>query len=354
MTAMLAARLLRPGRFELTESPVPTPSPGEMLLRVDAALTCGTDLKMFRRGHPKLPMPAPMGHELSGTVAAVGRGVADFADGDAVALVPTAPCGRCRLCLRGRDSICPDAVGRVLLGAFAEYVLVPAHIVERHVFPRPPSLSAAEAATLEPLACVVHGASRVDLPRAETVVLVGDGAIALLFAQVALRRGAGRVVVAGRHASRLQAASGFGATTIEVGRDQDWPTRLKHDVLRATAGVGADIVVECVGTAATWEAAPALAATGGEVLLFGGCAAGTRATFDTYRLHYDEVDHKGAFHYGTADVREGLRLLADGEVLARPLITHTMPLPRLGEALELALGREAIKVAVMPPTPEAG
>lgn len=345
---MLAARLLRPGRFELRRDPVPEPAAGQILLRVDAALTCGTDLKMLRRGHPKLPMPAPMGHELSGTIVAIGPEVAGLAEGDAVALVPTAPCGRCRLCRRGHESLCPDAVGRVMLGAFAEYALVPAHIVERHVFPRPASLSPAEAAALEPLACVVHGASRLDLSGAESVVLIGDGAISLLFAQVALRQGAARVIVAGRHSQRLQMARHLGAEAIEVGREEDWPAQLADAVRDHTSGNGADVVVECVGTSASWEAAPSLATVGGEVLLFGGCASGARVSFDAYRLHYDEVDLKGAFHYGTPDVREALRLLAGGEVVAAPLITHAVPLPRLEEALDLALTREAIKVAITP------
>ncbi len=341
---MWAAVLLEPGRVELREAPVPAPGPGELLLRVDAALTCGTDLKTYRRGHPRIPLPTPMGHEFSGTVAAVGPGRAAFHEGDAVACVPTAPCGSCRACRRGRESLCPDAVGRMVFGAFAEYVLLPRPIVERHVFPRPAALPAEEAAALEPLACVVHGASRVSFPAAEAAVLLGDGPIALLFAQVARLRGAGRILVVGRHESRLAAARALGAgTLLDPG-----PAALRDAVLDATGGTGADVVVECVGRPEVWEAAPALAAVGGEVLLYGGCAAGTSAAFDTYRVHYDEVDLKGAFHYGTADVAEAYELLVAGAVRAAPLITHTRPLARLDEALDLALTRAALKVALRP------
>lgn len=341
---MLAAVLVEPGRVELRETPVPAPAPGELLVRVEAALTCGTDLKTYRRGHPKIPLPVPMGHELSGTVAAVGKGVARFREGDAVALVPTAPCGRCRACTRGRENLCPEAVGRMVFGAFAEYVLVPGHIVERHVFPRPASLAPEDAAALEPLACVVHGAGRVALERAEHAVLLGDGPIALLFIQLARLRGAGRVLVIGRHERRLAAAAALGADTL---RDPGNPA-LRGAVLDWSGGTGADVVIECVGQPELWEAAPALAAIGGEALLYGGCAGGTRASFDTFRLHYDEVDLKGAFHYGGADVRAALDLLATGRVLASPLVTHRRPLGRLTEALELALSREAVKVALLP------
>ncbi len=346
-STMLAARLVAADRFELERRPVPRPGEGELLLRVDAALTCGTDLKTLRRGHPRLPLPAPMGHEAAGTVAAVGSGVRRFRTGDAVVFVPTAPCGVCRLCRRGRENLCPDAVGRMVLGAFAEYLLLPRHVVRRHVFPRPDGLAAREAAALEPLACVVHGARRLDLERAETVALVGDGAIALLFVQVARALGAPRILVAGRHPHRLAVAAELGADrTIEVPEGDE--ARLRAAVSRETGGAGADVVVECVGTPRTWELASSLAAAGGEVLLFGGCAAGTHARFDTERLHYGEVDHSAAFHYAPADVADALDLLARGTVRAAPLVTHARPLSELDDAIHLALSRAAIKVAILP------
>ena len=341
---MVAATLLRPGALELREAPVPDPGPGELVVRVEAALTCGTDVKTFQRGHPKFPLPSPLGHEFSGVVAAVGAGVRGWREGDPVALVPTAPCGACRLCRRGRESLCPDAVGRMVLGAFAEYVRVPAHIVAVNVFPRPAGMAPEVAAALEPLACVVHGASRVALDRAENVVLVGDGAIALLMLQLAKLRGAGRVLVAGKHAGRLEVARALGADAVV-----DVTSAPLDDAVREwTGGLGADVAIECVGRPETWEATASLAGTGGEVLLYGGCAAGTRASFDTFAVHYREVDLKGAFHYGRADVRRALELLSEGAVQVAPLITHRRPLRALHEAFGLALSREAIKVAVEP------
>lgn len=343
---MLAAELVRPGAVELRRVARPEPGPGELVVRVDAALTCGTDIKTFRRGHPKIPLPAPMGHELSGTVAAVGRGVEAFREGDAIACVPTAPCGECRLCRRGRDSLCPDAVGRMVFGAFAEYVRLPGRIVEANVFERPASVPAAHAALLEPLSCVVHGADRVALERAEHVVLVGDGPIAMLFAALAKRRGAGRVLLAGKHAVRLAAARAMGAdAVVDVAAES-----LEDAVDQWSGGVGADVVVEAVGRVEVWERAAGLVAPGGELLAYGGCAAGTRASFDTYRVHYEEVDVKGAFHYGRDDVRRAFDLLADGEVELSPLITHRRPLERLEEALTLVLERDAVKVALTPAT----
>jgi L-iditol 2-dehydrogenase len=341
---MLAAELVRPGLVELREVAVPRPGPGELVVRVEAALTCGTDIKTFRRGHPKIPLPTPMGHELSGVVAAVGAGVTEFREGDAIACVPTAPCGVCRLCRRGRESLCPEAVGRMVFGAFADYVRLPAHLVATNVFPRPDGLSAETAAAMEPVACVVHGAGRVGLERAERVILVGDGPIALLFLQLTRLRGAGRVLVVGKHRARLEAARALGADAVLDAS----ATGLVEGAREWAGGEGAEVVIECVGLRETWEAAAELVAPGGELLVYGGCAAGTRVTFDAYRIHYEEIDVKGAFHYGRRDVREALELLAGGAVRIAPLLTHRRPLERLPEALDLVLRREAIKVVVEP------
>ncbi len=340
---MRRAELLRPGVVELREVPESVPGAGEVVVRIEAALICGTDIKLYRRGHPKIPLPAPFGHEFSGVISAVGAGVERFREGDAIACVPTAPCGECRLCQRGHDSLCAHAVGRIVLGAFGDYITVPEHIVRQNMFERPPALSAEEAAVLEPLACVVHGADRVLLERAERVIIVGDGPIALLFGQVAMLRGAGEVFLFGKHDVRLRAAEALGLNAVDVG-DDDIRT-IARDL---TDGVGADVVVECVGRPELWEAAFDCVATAGELLAFGGCAAGTRASFDTYRLHYEEVDVKGAFHYGRADVRNAYDLLLDREIDAGLLITHHESLDNLPRALELVLNREAIKVAVLP------
>lgn len=341
---MDAAFLLAPGRLELRRVPVPRPAAGEVVVRVESALTCGTDLKMLRRGHAKLPLPAAFGHEFAGRIAAVGAGVRAFAGDDAVMCVPTAPCGECRHCMRGRGNLCAATIGRMVLGAYAGYVLLPAHIVQQHLFPRPPHLSAAAAAALEPLACVVHGAARVPLRDAEHAVIIGDGAIALLFARVARLEGAARVLVLGRHETRLAVAQAWGAAAALAADDASAHAAV-HDF---TGGRGADVVVECIGDPAAWRLASELAAAGGTALLFGGCAAGSEARFDAYRVHYEEVSLVGAFHYTPEAVRRARALLADGRVDPTPLITHRRPLGELDAALQLMADRAAIKVEVVP------
>jgi L-iditol 2-dehydrogenase len=337
---MTAAFLVRPGVMELREVPVPAPGTGEVLVRVEAALTCGTDIKTYRRGHARLPVPAPFGHEFAGAIAAVGAGVAGFREGDPIACVPTAPCGACRLCVAGRENLCADAVGRMVLGAYAEYVLLPAHITAQHLFHRPAHLSAAAAAALEPLACVVHGATRIDWQRHERAVIVGDGAIALFFARIAVLRGLEPLVL-GRHEARLAVARGYGAATALAPDDASARSTVQDRG-------GADLAIECVGTPQSWRLASELTEAGGAVMLFGGCAAGQEAHFDAAHLHYDEVDHIGAFHYTPRAARHALDLLDSGQVDPVPLITGSLPLARLHDALERVQQRAAIKMAVVP------
>jgi L-iditol 2-dehydrogenase len=347
MSTMRAAHLVRPGTVELREVPVPVPGAGEIVLRVETALTCGTDLKTIRRGHPHIRLPAPLGHEASGIVAAAGAGVTRVREGDAIACVPTAPCLECELCRRGRENLCAGAAGRINLGAFADYLRIPAHIVRSHVFERPATMSPAVAAALEPLACCVHGAARVPWHAGACVAFLGDGPIALLFLQLARLRGADRILVLGRHAERLAIARAVGAhETVDVSHADPLDS-----VRGRTAGAGADIVVECVGRPETWRLAQELAAPGGTVLLFGGLAEGSEASFDAYRLHYQEIDLIGAYHYGRRDVHEALSLLSAGSVRIEPLITHHRPLGAIHDALDLAMSGRAVKVAIEPESP---
>lgn len=345
------AYVAAPGRLELRDVPVPAPGPGEVVVRVDAALTCGTDLKLLRRGHARLPMPAPFGHEFAGTVAALGAGVTAFREGDPLMQVPTAPCNACDRCRSGRENLCAHLIPGMLLGAYADQVTIPAHIVRQHVWHRPAHLAPENAAVLEPLACVVHGANRLPPIGDRSVLIIGDGPIALLFARVATLRGAAHVLLAGRHPNRLAVAAAWGASTVLLRADD---ATHPHGVaepahaLRTLLPGGADVTVECVGTSQTWRLASDMTAAGGTALLFGGCAPGAEATFDATHLHYDEVDHIGAFHYTPRAAAEARDLLVAGDVDAAPLVTHRRPLAELREALDLMQRREAIKVAVIP------
>jgi len=341
---MRVYHLVRPGELRLESVDIPQPADGELLARVTVALTCGTDLKTYERGHARLRVPGLLGHEWAGRVEAVGAGVRDFRPGDRVVATPTAPCGDCAYCLKGLENLCLHLFEHAALGAYGEYILVPRHIVNRNAFRVPDGVSDQRAAFLEPLACVVRGAELVDLTGDRTVVVLGDGAIAQLFSQVARLRGAGQVILIGRHERRLELARRLGAQVAVNSHDTD--------VLRAvhalTDGLGADTVVECVGRPQAWEEAITLLRRGGEALLFGGCEPGTRIAVDTERLHYDEIVLKGGFHYTPASVRHAWELIRSGAVNLEPLVDDRLPLEALPRAFERMRRREALKVAIVP------
>lgn len=342
---MLSTQLLAPGHIEMREVEVPRAAPGEVILRVEVALTCGTDLKTYRRGHPKFPFPFALGHEYAGTVHEVGAGVAGFQPGDAVMGVHSAPCLECRQCQRGMHNLCQSLVSRMALGAFAEFYRVPAEIVTQNLFPRPLHVSPLRAAFLEPLACVVQGQAQVPLLTGDTVVVMGCGTIGLLHILLAKQRGAARVIVTGRHPQRLALARELGADeVIDVDRCD-----AREEIQRLTQGRGAELVVECVGRPEAWVEAHQHAAQGGFVLLFGGCPAGTRVEFDTGRIHYDQLTLKGVFHFTPGDVRQAYNYLCHSDLPVEKILTGTATLaelPAIIDKLDRGIG---IKYAVLSP-----
>lgn len=341
---MQAVQLVRPGKLSLQTTEVPVPSDGELVARVDVALTCGTDLKTVERGHARLKVPGPLGHEWAGTVAAMGDGVRGIELGDRIVAMPTAPCGDCAFCLRGRENLCSHLFEQMALGAYAEYILVPRHVVNRNTFVIPDSVPGWQAAFLEPLACTVHGADLVRLAGDRTVVFLGDGPISLLFLQVARLRGAGRIALVGRHEARLEVGRRLGADVVLNAHHVD----LRSAVETITDGLGADTVVECVGRPEAWAQAVDLVCRGGEVLFFGGCEPGLAVNFDSERVHYDEITLRGGFHLTPDSVVRAWELITAGSVRLAELVTHRMPLEELPAALELMRRREALKVSVSP------
>ncbi len=337
---MLASYLVRPGVIELREVPTPAPSRGEILVKVMAALTCGTDLKAFQRGHPVIPMPGVFGHEFSGVVAAVGKGVRKFREGDEVMAVHSAPCRHCRFCRRGLYNLCERIMDTKVLGAFAEFVLLPAPIVKENAFVKPPHLGFGEAAFLEPLACVVHGMEAARAESGDTVVILGVGPIGLLHLLLAKQRGA-RVVITGLEEERLTTARRLGADLAVP------PSALSEAVDGLTDGIGADCVCECTGQPSVWEESVHYVRKGGTVILFGGCKTGTTVTYDTHRLHYDELTLKGVFHFTPRDVRQARRLLM-GQLQVTGLITATLPLGDLALAFGKLANGEGIKYEIVP------
>jgi L-iditol 2-dehydrogenase len=302
-----ALRFHGPGDLRLEDVPRPEPAPGDVLVQVEVALTDGTDLKAFRRGHPVLlaEVPSPFGHEFCGIDVATGRRVvaANSAAGDE----------------RGG----PPAL---LNGAYAEYVLVPESIASVNLLPVPRGLAPEVAAMLEPLACCLRGVERAEVRDGDRVAILGAGPIGLMLA-ACVRDAGGRPEIVGGRQERRAFAPLFGAETGD--------------------GEGADVVIEAAGTEDAWEWALELVRPGGAVVYFGGRERGTQLRVDTYRLHYEELTLRGAFHHAPRNVRAALTFLASGAYPWERLITHRVGLDGVAP-LFADPPRDYLKAAVIP------
>lgn len=333
---MKVAYLIKPGKIEILEKPIPEPKEGEVLIRVVAALTCGTDLKAYLRGHPLIPMPGPFGHEFSGVIEKVGEQVQGFKEADEVMLVHTAPCGECGYCKRGFFNLCEILTKDMMLGAFAEYIVAKKKVVEQNMFHKPEGISFEEAAFLEPLSCVVHGLKVLEPQKNDKILIIGTGPVGLLFLQVLKTEGF-EVAVLGRNKNKLKIAENLGADAIYA---------TDENPIDFTSGFGFDRVIECTGQKEVWLKSINYLRKGGTVLLFGGLKAGTEVCYDAQRLHYDEITLKGAFHYTPDDVKEAVNLIESGKLRLKELISEKFSLSEISKAFEKLSRGEGIKYLI--------
>ena len=340
---MRAAVYLGPEKIELRTVPIPEPKAGELLVKVHAATTCGTDVKTYRRGHPKFPPPFIFGHEFGGDIVKVGEGVERFHEGLRVTANVFAECGECFYCKHGQGNVCANLVYN--FGAFAEYMIIPASIVRRTTFEIPAHIPYAHAALLEPLVTVVHGWHKVAIQPGETVAIIGAGGpISLLFLQLALRAGASQVIAIGHSPARLDVAKKLGATHLLNAKEADTVTTI-HEL---THGYGTDVVIECAGTKQTWETSIDVVRRGGRVLWFGGLPGGTKVEIDAARVHYGEIALLN-MHGGTAeDAREAFDLIVSGAINVAPMLNGVLPLEQVELALKKMIAGEVVKVVITP------
>ncbi len=335
---MNAAVLYGQQDLRLEEVPIPCAGPGEIVVKVAAALTCGTDLKVYRRGYHArmLQPPIPFGHELAGIVFEVGPGVTRFKPGDRVAPMNSAPCDACFFCQRGQQNLCNDLLFNN--GAYAEYFRIPARIVEKNTLPVPASMLLEHAALSEPLACVLRGLEESGARPGDSMIVIGAGPIGLMFLHAAALTGVDVIAVVKR-ADQIATAKLFGARQVlQVQADSD-PVAAARAL--TPDGRGADIVIEAVATPATWEWAVGMVRKGGTVNFFGGPPSGTVVALDTNRLHYGDITLKASFHHTPATCRGALDLLASGRFQAADLLTGRAPLSDLPEVFARMLTRSA-------------
>ena len=324
---------------------VPQLERGDVLIRTRAALTCGTDAKVFRRGyHAKMIVPpAVFGHEIAGVVEEVAPGVEGVEPGTPVVAANSAPCGDCYYCRHEMPSLCDDLL--FWNGAYAEFARIPARVVKKNLLPLPDGLAFHEAAMMEPLACVIRGVEESWIGRGQSVAIIGTGPIGLMFVALARMRGA-HVVAAGRRQQRLDKAMEMGAEATVVAREGADLAQLLRD--KSPDGRGADVVIEAVGLPETSEAAVRAVRKGGVVQLFGGCPADTRIGIDSQLLHYQELTIKSTFHHTPESVRKAFRLIADGHIDPNQFITADARLEELPQVLgHMARGGDGLKTAIL-------
>lgn len=335
-----------PNEIKYEEVMVKPPENGEIVVKIMSALTCGTDVKTFRRGHPVLikSVPSGFGHEFSGVVERVGDGVTKFKPGDRVVCANSAPCGKCFYCKREEYNLCENL--DLLNGAYAQYITVPARIVEKNTLILPDNLSFDKAAFCEPLANVVHGVERTEIKRGQTVGIIGIGPIGLMFARLAKLKGA-RVIVAGRNPMKLKLAEEFShADEIVDLKKYPNPEKIFLDFTEEQKGL--DVAVECVGLPEIWERIFTFVRPGGTVHFFGGCKSGSTVTFDTTRIHYGDMKLMSVFHHTPKYFRQALDYIASGEVEVEKLITKTLGLKDMEFAMNEHIAGRAVKFLIKP------
>jgi len=344
---MTAAVLYGSEDLKIESIDIPRLAADEALVRVKVALTCGTDLKVWKRGYHArmITPPAVFGHELAGVVESVGSDVAGSLHvGSRVVPANSAPCGVCLFCRKERSNLCEDLLFNN--GAYAEYIRIPGRIVRQNLLEIPAHVSFLDAAMVEPLACVLRGIDETGIQPGDTAVLIGCGPIGLKFIRMLACRGV-RVIALGKRPNQVQAAERMGAwAAYDVSTLSDPVAAVRR---LTEGGRGADAVIEAVGSPVTWEWAIQMVRCGGAVNLFGGCPRGTQVQFDPTALHYSEITIKSTFHHTPRFIREALDAISRGEIRASDFVNAEIPLRELPSMFKHMKHRNGeMKVAVIP------
>ena len=344
---MTAAVLYGSENLKIESVGIPTLAPDEVLVRVKVALTCGTDLKVWKRGYHArmITPPAVFGHELAGTIEMLGSEVnGGLKVGSRVVPSNSAPCNICFYCRKGQSNLCEDLLFNN--GAYAEFMRIPGRIVRDNMLVIPEHISFRDAAMVEPLACVLRAIHETGIQRGDTTVVIGCGPIGLKFIRVLSARGV-NVIALGKRPNQIQAAEKFGARAALIATELADPAKAVRDLTEG--GRGADSVIEAVGLPQTWEWAMQMVRRGGTVNLFGGCQRGTLVQLDPNALHYSEITLKSTFHHSPRFIREALESVARGEIRSSDFVNAEIPLTELPKMFEHMKNRNGeMKVAVIP------
>lgn len=344
---MQAAVLQGIGQMTIEEVPRPECLPGGMVLRVRACAICGTDVRIYRHGKRNVRPPCIVGHEITGTIAEIGAGVAGYTVGQAVLLVPGIPCGHCRYCLRGWTSLCTfgHGIGYEYPGGFAEYIAVPPEGVRAGIVVALPSIPFEQAAITEPLACAISAHERTQTGMGDTVVIFGTGPIGAMHILLSRLRGAARIIAIDLLDARLEQARQFGPDILINAAHEDPVAAVMED----THGVGVDVVITAASSQKAQEQAIALAGPRARIVFFGGLPPdGPMITLDSNRVHYGEMAIYGLFGSNMAQNRLALQLIASGQIPAEKLVTHILPLDQIEHGIALIERGDALRTVITP------
>jgi L-iditol 2-dehydrogenase len=337
-----------PGDVRVEQVARPACGRGELRVKVDACAVCGSDLKSFRHGNPRMQPPQAIGHEFTGLVESVGEGVEGFAAGERIVMATTVSCGECYYCRRGWRNLCANLapMGFACPGGMAEYVAVPARAVANgHVVKVPQALAPEHAALAEPVSCAVNCLANCRLREGDTVVVLGAGPMGLINACVARAAGAGTVILSEVSERRLALAEPFGWDLLVNAATQD----LRRLVLDATGGIGADVAIVAAPAAGPQESAIHLVRKRGTVCLFASLPADDcMLSIHSRTLHYGELRLVGTSDSTPEHVARAVELLGSGQIPAERLVTHVLPLDGIHEAFDLMTSGEALRVVLRP------
>jgi L-iditol 2-dehydrogenase len=345
---MKAAVFYGPEDLRLEDVPDPVIAENQILIKTEACAVCGSDVRTFHFGASNITEPVVMGHEITGTIVEVGKSLGGFTVGQRVAVAPAVPCGECRYCQRGIQTMCDNlrSIGYQFDGGFAEYMAVPHSAVKAGcVNTIPDNLSFRDAAIAEPLACVINSQELLNVGMEDTVVVMGAGPVGCLQTSLAKIRGARKVVLVDIQEQRLELARSFGADVLINGSGED----VERRVLDETEGVGASVVIVAAPSAKAQEQSLALAAKRGRIDFFGGLPKSNPfVSLNANLIHYRELFVMGAYGSKPSHNRLALEILASGRINASSLIGMVVPLEEVKVGLGAIADGKVLKVVVQP------